>query len=145
MVWAIDEQHAPLYWFPRDCPRVTAWPRDAAERSEFRNAFNTIADRVHAIELAWLPEMRRVKLYRYRFAASAFRPWVAASGQWVSDEIVEPLDVEPMADLLDAHVSAGIELRIVPSLWPFRDLAVSDRWDFSVVRLRNASPRPESP
>ena len=20
-VWAIDEDHAPLYWFPRDCPR----------------------------------------------------------------------------------------------------------------------------
>ena len=27
-VWAIDEEHSPLYWFPRDCPRVTAWPRN---------------------------------------------------------------------------------------------------------------------
>jgi hypothetical protein len=26
-VWAIDADHAPLYWFPRDCPRVTIWPR----------------------------------------------------------------------------------------------------------------------
>ena len=23
-VWAIDAEHAPLYWFPRNCPRVTA-------------------------------------------------------------------------------------------------------------------------
>jgi hypothetical protein len=24
-VWAIDEAHAPLYWFPCECPRVAAW------------------------------------------------------------------------------------------------------------------------
>ncbi|MBA2308744.1 MAG: hypothetical protein H0W01_05455 [Pseudonocardiales bacterium] len=23
LVWAIDDEHAPAYWFPRDCPRVT--------------------------------------------------------------------------------------------------------------------------
>jgi hypothetical protein len=34
-----------------------------------------------------------------------------------------------------------IELRLVPSLWPLHDLAVSDRWDFSIVRMRNARPR----
>ena len=25
MVWTIDEVHAPLLWFPRDCPRITFW------------------------------------------------------------------------------------------------------------------------
>ena len=49
--------------------------------------------------------------------------------------------VEPVGDLLAAHAGAGIELRIVPSLWPLHDLAVSDRWDFSIVRMRNARPR----
>ena len=29
----------------------------------------------------------------------------------------------------------------MPSLWPLHDLAVSDRWDFSIVRMRNAAPR----
>jgi len=24
-VWAIDAEHAPLYWFPRECPRITFW------------------------------------------------------------------------------------------------------------------------
>jgi hypothetical protein len=47
-----------------------------------------------------------------------------------------------MGDLLDEHVAAGIELRAAPSLWPLHDLAVSDRWDFSIVRMRNALPRP---
>lgn len=31
LVWAIDEPHAPLYWFPRQCPRVTFW-RTASAR-----------------------------------------------------------------------------------------------------------------
>ena len=25
VVWAIDGWHAPLYYFPRDCPRVMIW------------------------------------------------------------------------------------------------------------------------
>jgi hypothetical protein len=135
-VWAIDEAHAPLYWFPRDCPRVTAWPRSAAEEIEFRAEFGTSAHRLHAIELAWLPAMRTTVLYRYTFEADAFETWAEASGQWISDQVVKPVAVEPVGDLLDLHVEAGIELRAVPSLLRFRDLAVDDRWDFSVVRLR---------
>ena len=54
---------------------------------------------------------------------------------------VEPLRVRPLGDLLAAHVGAGIELRAVPSLWPLHDLAVSDRWDFSVVRMAHARAR----
>ena len=33
-VWAIDEARAPLYWFPRDCPRVTVWANAYAEDSK---------------------------------------------------------------------------------------------------------------
>jgi hypothetical protein len=139
-VWAIDEEHAPLYWFPRDCPRVTAWPRDARERDAFRQAFATRADRLHAIELGWLDRMRATTLYRYQIDAAAFAPWAAASGQWTCLHDVEPLSVTPVGDLLAEHVQAGIELRLVPSLWPLRDLAVSDRWDFSIVRMANAQP-----
>ena len=59
----------------------------------------------------------------------------------IATEAVEPLRVRPLGDLLAAHVEAGIELRLVPSLWPLHDLAVSDRWDFSIVRMANARPR----
>ncbi len=140
-VWAIDGSHAPLYWFPRNCPRVTAWPRADTERVAFRTAFATVADRVHAIESAWLDVMRTITLYRYRFDSHLFRRWPEASGQWISDATVEPVAVEPVGDLLALHAAAGIELRIVPSLWPLHDLAMSDRWDFSIVRMRNAQPR----
>ena len=139
-VWAVDAERAPLYWFPRDCPRVTAWPRSDAEQVAFRDAFTTTARRVHAIELGWLPSMSTTVLYRYRFDAATFRPWQDAVGQWISDSPVEAIDVEPVGDLLDLHVAARIELRAVPSLWPIRDVAVSDRWDFSIVRMMNARP-----
>lgn len=141
-VWAIDRVHAPLYWFPRDCPRVTAWPRTPTEAEAFRSSFHTDAWRVHGAELAWLDRIRRITLFRYEFDASDFRPWADAIGQFVCDHPVEPLGVEPMGDLLEAHVQVGIELRFVPSLWHLQDLAVDDRWDFSLVRMSNARPRP---
>ena len=137
-VWAIDAAHAPLYWFPRECPRVTVWPRDASERPAFEARFGTTAPRLHAIETAWLERMQTVELYRYDLPATTFRPWAEASGQWISQVEVVPLSVSPVGDLLSLHAHAGIELRVVGSLWPLRELAVSDEWDFSIVRMRNA-------
>lgn len=142
-VWAIDAHHAPLYWFPRDCPRVAAWPRNAIEQHQFHEAFSTVATRVHAIELRWLPIVASTVLHRYRFDASSFRPWTEASGQWISDVAVEPIEVARIDDLIGCHVAAGIELRAVPNLWPLRDLAAGGIWDFSVVRFQRALPRPE--
>lgn len=140
-VWAIDAEHAPLYWFPRNCPRVTAWPRTDGERVEFESTFGTSASRVHAIESAWLAPMRETTIYRYSFDASAFEAWSEAAGQLTSPHTVQPLVVEPIGNLLALHAAADIELRICPSLWPIYDLAVSDEWEFSIVRMRNAAPR----
>ena len=137
-VWAIDTAHAPLYWFPRDCPRVTVWPRDEAERPAFEERFGTTAPRLHAVEAAWLERMRTVDLYRYDLPTTTFRRWEEASGQWISRVEVLPSTVEPVGDLLALHEQAGIELRVVESLWPLRELAISDEWDFSIVRMRNA-------
>lgn len=140
-VWAIDEEHAPLYWFPRDCPRVTAWPRNDDERMHFERVFCTTARRVHALESTWLAAMRATAVFRYTLPARTFSAWPEASGQWISSTVVEPLDVVPVGDLLDRHAAAEIDLRIVPDLWPLHDLVVSDRWDFSIVRMANAAPR----
>lgn len=90
---------------------MTAWPRNDDERPAFHAAFCTTADRVHAIELVWLAAMSRVRLYRYRFDASAFRRWAEASGQWISNSIVEPVDVQPVGDPVVRHADAGMELR----------------------------------
>ena len=141
-VWAIDAEHAPLYWFPRDCPRVTAWPTSHDQQAMFRQAFCTTAARVHAVELSWLPALESTVLFRYRFDSATFRPSAEASGQWITDVAVEPIEVECFDDLIGHHVTAGIELRAVPNLWPLRDLAVQGPWDFSVVRFQQAKARP---
>ncbi len=143
-VWAIDAEHAPLYWFPRDCPRVTVWSRGPAELVEFQARFATTASRLHAIESGWLARMRDATIYRYAFDAEGFVPWEDASGQWISSDEVAPISMTPMSDLLMAHVEAGIELRIVPSLWPLHDRVRHDDFDFSLVRMHNALPRPSS-
>ncbi len=142
-VWAIDAAHAPLYWFSRDCPRVTIWPHDVDDLPEFQARFATMATRLHAIESAWLEQMREAVLYRYEFAPDGFVPWADADGQWVSDRAVVPTRVTPVGDLLAAHVQAEIELRIVPSLWPLRDVAATSEFEFSLVRMHNARPRSE--
>jgi hypothetical protein len=141
-VWAIDAEHAPLYWFPRDCPRVTIWSRNVEESVVFRERFTTSALRLHAIESAWLDRMRDATVYRYEFEAEDFVPWEPANGQWISDREVNPISVSPVGDLLAAHVAAAIELRIAPSLWPLHDVARHGEFDFSLVRMHNAQPRP---
>jgi hypothetical protein len=143
-VWAIDHDHASLYWFPRDCPRVTMWPRNPAERVVFENRLTTTASRVHAIESAWLDRMRNAVVYRYELDAEWFVPWEDADGQWVSHSEIEPVSVAPVGDLLAAHSAAQIELRVVPSLWPLHDMVRHMEFDFSIVRMHNAQPRTSS-
>jgi hypothetical protein len=141
-VWAVDELHAPLYWFPRQCPRGAVWARDDAERSELSELFQTTAVRLHVTELEWLLRMRGCELYAYRLDASLFQRRAEAEGQWIAFEPVAPLSVEPVGDLLARHAAADIELRYTPNLWPFWDKVVESRLPFSGVRLSNAAARP---
>ncbi len=120
---------------------MTAWPRNPTEASTFSETFATDARRVHAIEGGWLNRMKSAVVYRYEFEAADFAPWEDASGQWICDHEVAPLSVAPTGDLLALHRDAGIELRVVDSLWPLRDLAHRGPWDFSTVRMGNAQER----
>jgi hypothetical protein len=38
LVWAVDTRHAPLFWFPRDCPRGCIWPVSATTPLDLRNS-----------------------------------------------------------------------------------------------------------
>ena len=57
-VWAIDAEHTPVYWFPRDCPRTSVWANDDAEHAVLRTRFLSDAERINATELAWLEPIR---------------------------------------------------------------------------------------
>jgi hypothetical protein len=141
-VWAIDAIHAPSYWFPRDCPRACCW----AEGEPVGAAVDALLGlggvrRMHAIESGWLERMRACRLYVYRFAIESFVPEPRSGGAWCARERVEPLSVEPVGDLLERHAEAGIELRIVPNLWPLIDAIVASGLAFSIIRKANARPR----
>ncbi len=82
-VWAIDADHAPVYWFPRDCPRGSVWANDDAQRALLHERFQTTALRVHATELGWLDRIRTVDLYVYELDRAAFEEWPLAEGQWI--------------------------------------------------------------
>lgn len=63
-------------------------------------------------------------------------------GYWVSGEHVDATERVEAGDLLGAHVRARIELRLVPSIWPFWRRVVDSTVEFSGSRLRNTAPHP---
>jgi hypothetical protein len=144
-VWAVDHDRCPDYWFPRQCPRAMVWTgpdTTAGDRDRILGAGG--GERVHAIEYGWLESLRTVRLYAYRLPAQPFRP--VSDGDphaLVCEEPVEPLGPpEPVGDLLRLHEAAGIQLRVLPNLWPFWDEVITSTVQFSGIRLRNARPRP---
>lgn len=145
-VWAIDEENAPLYWFPRDCPRIAYWPLTTTTPEDRERFFgHTSARWTIAIEGGWLERVRDARLYAYRLPGETFAPQGphGGPGYYLSRESVVPLGVEPVGDLLARLVGAGIELRITPSLWPLRRALLPVTLHFSMIRMRNARPEGE--
>jgi len=143
LVWAVDTRHAPMFWFPRDCPRGCIWPVSTTTVQDRDRFFGqSAADRVHVIESGWLKRVRACRLYAYRLPAGAFRPHEVVGGYWVAGEPVEATEREVVGDLLGRHASAGIELRVTPSIWPFWRQVRPSTVAFSGSRLRNAAPDP---
>jgi hypothetical protein len=143
-VWAVDDEHADLYYFPRDCPRVTFHRASGTTAEDVQRFLGlTTARRVAAIERAWLSRMREATLFRYVLPGRGFSTRDANAGYWVSTQPVEPLAVEPVGDLMSALAEANVELRIMPSLWALYDAVVASTLGFSIIRWHNAGPRPE--
>jgi len=144
-VWAIDAEHAPVYWFPRNCPRGAVWADTAEQRVVLRRLFQTAASRVQATELDWLERIRAARLFVYAFDPAPFARWPDADGQWVAREAVIPLDVQPAGDLLALHEQAGIELRFVPDLLVFWESVMTSGLPFSGIRVRYAKATSSAP
>jgi hypothetical protein len=142
LVWAVDTRHAPIFWFPRDCPRGCIWP-SAATTAEDRERFfgQSSASRIHVIEADWLERVQAHRLYAYRLPADVFRPH-EVGGYWVSDQPVTAIERVVVDDLIGRHGRARIELRITPSIWPFWNRVTASTVAFSGSRLRNAGPDP---
>ena len=141
-VWAIDTRHLPMYWFPRDCPRGTFWARPDTTSEDAERLLGG-ASRVHAVEGAWRDRIRAARVLAYRLPEETFAPDPGVGGYWLSRELVAPVELVELGDLLSLHAQSGIALRVVENLWPLWDRVVASTVEFSGMRLRNALPRQE--
>jgi len=139
LVWAIDAWHAPMYYFPRDCPRILLWKTARTTSDDLDRWWRGDRGRrmqAH-IEAAWLERLRTTPIYRYVFDPDAFEP-LQDVGMWVSRRAVRPLAVEPVGDLLAALAGAKAELHVLDDLLPLKGV-----WESTLhasgVRLRNAA------
>lgn len=138
VVSAVDDEHAPLYWFPRSVPRISVWANDRGQQERLTERFATEAHRICAAELSRLDEMRAARIYRYTFDASRFSPWEHADGQYVASEVVYPQEIEVIDDLFRVHGEAGVELRLTPRLGSLMDAILASGLPFGFVRIRDA-------
>lgn len=144
LVWAVDTRHAPMFWFPRDCPRGCVWPVSTTTADDRERFFGqSAAARLHVIESAWLERMRACRIYAYRLPGHAFAPHETVGGYWTAGEPVEATERVTFDDLLARHAEAGIELRVTPSIWPFWRRVAASTLAFSGSRLRNAADHPD--
>ncbi|HEX3723553.1 MAG TPA: hypothetical protein VHV31_12235 [Nitrolancea sp.] len=143
LVWAVDTRHAPMFWFPRDCPRGCIWPVSTTTASDRERFFGkSDANRIHVIEASWLERVRSGRLFAYLLPLETFRAH-DVGGYWVSTEPVKAIEQVVIDDLLGLHAAARIELRITPSIWPFWRRVVNSTVEFSGSRLRNAGAHPD--
>ncbi len=141
-VWAIEERLQHNFWFPRDCPRVTFFATEKTSDHDRERFFaHTTAKYILAIESGWLERMRATAIHAYELPTETFEPWKRASGAayHVSSADVEPLEVTAIPDLVGALADRGVELRVMPSLWPLRNAVTQSTLQFSISRFRNAA------
>jgi hypothetical protein len=132
-----------MFWFPRDCPRGCIWPT-AATTTEDRERFfgQSAAARIHVMEAGWLRRMQECRLYAYQLLAGPFRPH-EVGGYWVVGEQVDAIDQVIIDDLAGRHASAGIELWVTPSIWPFWRRVADSTVGFSGSGCATAAPHPD--
>ena len=139
LVWAIDALRQPMYFFPRDCPRVMLWRKPETTAADLKRWWRGDPRRrmLAHIEASWLERVKTTPIYRYRFDADGFED-LDEAGMWVARTVQTPLDVEPVGDLLAALEAANVELRVLPDL-----LSLKGVWESSLhasgIRLRNAT------
>jgi len=142
-VWAIDDARLRNYLAPRECPRVTFYAGRGTHAEDVARFLGSSAA-VVAIESRWVDRLARCRLYCYHLPAETFELLDDCAGYHVSRVAVAPVRVDVLDDLPAELRRRGVELRVVPNLWPLRDAVVASSLQFSMIRMRNALPREES-
>jgi hypothetical protein len=141
VVWAVDAARLRNYLLPRECPRVTYYAGPETTAADIERFLGS-SSAVIAIECGWLERLRACRLYCYHLPPKTFGCIDECAGYYNSRRPVVPTHVELIDDALAALLGLGVELRFVLNLWPLRDEVVSCTLRFSLIRMRNALPRP---
>jgi hypothetical protein len=141
-VWAVDEGHAPGFWFPRQCPRACCWLSKGQRAEDFPSLIAAGDRRMQAIQADLLARMKACELTCYTFDAGPFVLENTDAGHWVAHEDIAPIGVAPVGDLLERHRQARIELRVVADLRPLIAEIVASGLGFSIYRKRNLALEP---
>ncbi|MDX8348286.1 hypothetical protein SLH49_09825 [Cognatiyoonia sp. IB215446] len=135
MVWTIAPDHAFLYLFPRDCPRILIWPKAHSSVVD-QDIWLQGARRVAFVETRWMSRIRRATLYRYTLRDDAFRP-LDDVGMYVADKAVRPTHMRVISGLPAALARADVALQPLPTLARLKRV-----WQTSLhasgIRLKNA-------
>ena len=143
VVWALDDAHLHTYLLPRDCPRIALFPKaDTTSEDMLRFMGSTTAPRVLAIESAWLKRAMQHRLYIYALPATSFELKDEVAGHYISREPVVPIKAQIIDQPLAHLAQRNVELRVMPSLWELREAVAGSTMNFSITRMRNASPAP---
>jgi hypothetical protein len=140
-VWAIDAARLRNYLLPRDCPRVTYYAGHETTPADVERFLGS-SPAVVAVESGWLGRLRSCRLYCYHLPPEPFECLDECAGYFVSRVPVVPALVEVFDDPIGELLRRGIELRFVPSLWSLHDAVAESSLQFSLIRMRNALPRP---
>lgn len=141
VVWAIDAARLRNYLTPRECPRVTFYAGRETTAGDVERFLGS-SPAVVAVESGWLERLRSCRLYCYHLPPETFECVDECAGYFVSRTPVVPARVEVFDDLIAELLRREVELRFVPSLWALRDAVVASSLQFSLIRMRNALPRP---
>ncbi|MFP3391222.1 DUF6886 family protein [Brevibacillus sp. SIMBA_040] len=138
-VWAIDEKQAPMYFLPRDCPRIAFYQTEESKEEDVNRFLGVSTARmIIVIENRWYTQVKEAILYQYSFSPDSFYCWDHRAGYYLSHDPVEPIHVQAVGDLLARLSQEDIELRMTPSLSPLREALLPSSLHFSMIRMRNA-------
>lgn len=141
LVWAIDADHLHNYLLPRDCPRVTYFVKEDTTAEDIKRLMSgTAAKYVVAIEITSFSKIIDEVLYKYVFDSKGFELIDEAAGYYVSKNRVIPKSVYKITDILNELLQYDVELRIMPSLWELRENVIHSTMQYSIIRMKNASP-----
>ena len=109
LVYAIDEWHSPLYFFPRDCPRIGIWPIESSSPEDVEHYRAMTEKRM----LMFVEVNQSGELFRYEMNPLDGFVDTGDIGVWTSRQEAVPVSMTRLDDLAAESVRANVEVLVV--------------------------------